>query len=505
MTLFRRAGLPAPREAPAQVYLNGRLLGLYYLVENIDAGFARRYLGEGSGYLYEWNYGDDFGLNDLGPDPAVYAKYLDLKSGPTASADLATFAGLVQAVNRTGVADSEYVAGLQKFVNPALFMVHAAVENVIAEEDGLLGQSGTNNVYLYQFAGTSGYQFLAWDKDRTMNDHARPITEGIASGTVNTLAKRLYAIPEYRAVYLGALARLSSMFGSTGGWAGTEMTREYNLIHEAALNDVNKQCNIAGLVPEPCGVAEFETGVASMRGFIAQRSAVVEAALREAGYTGPATGATISSLGPEVEGGEGVCAGSLAAITGTMLGTAARAETLPLPRAMGGVFAAVNGVRAPLLATSSGRIEMQIPQDTPVGDADVVVCGPESVSNTVTFVVKTAAPQILAVARLDGTVAAAGNVPGAGEVVVIYALGLGTLTPEGVSGAAAEIGMTTAAMPEIVLGNARLEVLYSGVTPGFVGLYQVNVRMPEEMPGGGQTALMLTQAGQTATVDLTIR
>ena len=506
MKLFRKAGLPGPREAPAQVYLNGKLLGLYYLVENIDAGYAQRFLGEGSGYLYEWKYGDSFALNDLGSDPSVYGKYLDLKSGPSTNADLQTFAGFVQAVNRAGLTDSDYVAEISKYISPVLFMTHAAVESIIAEEDGLLGEAGTNNVYVYQFAGTSDYQFLAWDKDRTMKDQARPITEGIASGIVNALAKRLYAIPEHKAVYLGALARLNSMFGAVAGWADAEMTREYNLIHEAALNDTNKQCNIAGIVPEPCGVVEFETAVASMRAYIAQRNAIVETALKGAGYAGPAAGAAIDSVRPDIAGpGEGVCPGALAAIAGSKLGVAARAENLPLPRVLAGVFAVVNGVRAPLLATSPERIEMQIPEDAAIGESDLVVCGPGSVSNTLTFRVLPAAPQIVAVARLNGTVVATRNAPAAGEAIVIYAVGLGTVTPEVESGAAAEPGVTTVAIPRVLLGNAPLEVMYSGLTPGFVGLYQVNVRLPAELPEVAWLPLALSQSGQTATVDLVLR
>ena len=39
MKLFRKMCIPAPREAPAQVYMNGQLLGFYYIVEHLDETF----------------------------------------------------------------------------------------------------------------------------------------------------------------------------------------------------------------------------------------------------------------------------------------------------------------------------------------------------------------------------------------------------------------------------------------------------------------------------------
>jgi hypothetical protein len=40
--------------------------------------------------------------------------------------------------------------------------------------------------------------------------------------------------------------------GGTGGWADSELTREYGVIQAAALNDPNKQCMVAGVLV-PCG------------------------------------------------------------------------------------------------------------------------------------------------------------------------------------------------------------------------------------------------------------
>jgi len=88
MKLYRMMGYPAPREAPAQLYVNGQLFGFYMIVEHLDTTFLERDLGENTGYLYEWEYqvttapdGSSvyYEFQNLGNNPALYAPYLELK------------------------------------------------------------------------------------------------------------------------------------------------------------------------------------------------------------------------------------------------------------------------------------------------------------------------------------------------------------------------------------------------------------------------------------------
>ena len=50
--LFRRLGQPAPRMAPARLFINDEFIGLYSIIESIDKDYLKRHLGEDSGYLY---------------------------------------------------------------------------------------------------------------------------------------------------------------------------------------------------------------------------------------------------------------------------------------------------------------------------------------------------------------------------------------------------------------------------------------------------------------------
>jgi uncharacterized protein (TIGR03437 family) len=50
------------------------------------------------------------------------------------------------------------------------------------------------------------------------------------------------------------------------------------------------------------------------------------------------------------------------------------------------------------------------------------------------------------------------------------------------------------------LGGAPAEVLYSGLAPGFVGLYQVDVQVPAAAPSGSAVPLELSIGGAVSNV-----
>jgi len=154
MKLFRKMGIPAPREAPAQVYINGQLLGFYYIVEHIDETFLQRDFGESGGYLYNWKSANDYDFGNLGTDPTLYAQFLDLKTSQAAP-DLQTFDNLVQVINQPASAtftDDAFIAAVSQYVDPKQFLTYGATEQVLAGTDSLIGgQQGINNFYLYLF------------------------------------------------------------------------------------------------------------------------------------------------------------------------------------------------------------------------------------------------------------------------------------------------------------------------------------------------------------------
>jgi uncharacterized protein (TIGR03437 family) len=516
MKLFRMMGFPAPREAPAQLYVNGQYFGFYMIVEHEDTTFLQRNLGESGGYLYEWEFGDNYEFQNLGTDPSLYAPFLKLKTDQTAP-DLQTFCNLVQVINQPSSAsftDANFIAALSQYIDPKSFLTYAATENVLAEEDALVGGVvGMNNFYLYQFQGTTFYQLIPWDKDETFSAWSRDIMAGFTlPPNMNALAQRLIGIPEYLNFYLGQVSKAANLLGGTGGWADTAVASEYAVIDSAASDDPNKQCMESGVLYS-CGTSDFQNGVEWMHTLLASRSAFVLPEVLLEGFqpvtTDPQITATAMAAPSDPLGSVAAIAppqgyvtpGALVNVQGANLGPASEASGDPLPRSLANTYVAVEGVRAPLATTAAGQIEIQIPGDLPLGSANIVVSVAGEMSDTLVANVAVTVAAILAVVhQSDGSPVSAAEPAVAGETLVVYMAGLGAVNADVGFGAAASTSppVSTVVTPQVTLEGTPITVVFSGLAPGYVGLYQVSVVMPATLPQGGLANLTVSATGSPA-------
>jgi uncharacterized protein (TIGR03437 family) len=533
MKLFRMMGFPAPREAPAQLYVNGQYFGFYMIVEHLDTTFLQRNFGQSGGYLYEWEFADTYEFQNLGDDPSLYAQFLELKTNQAAP-DLQTFCNLVQVINQPSSStftDADFIIALSQYMDPKSFLTYAATENVLAEADSLVGGIvGMNNFYLYQFQGisrnqrgTTFYQLIPWDKDLTFSNSARDIMTGFTlPPNINVLAQRLVGIPEYLNFYLGQVSKAANLLGGTGGWADTEISSEYALIDTAASNDPNKQCFAAGVLYS-CGTADFQNGVQALHSFLAARSAFVLPEVQGYGFQPVTNEPQISTVAMAAPGDSQIPLGAIATppgqsapgalvnVLGANLGPAAQAAAQPtsnpLPRSLATTYVAVEGVRAPLTATSEGRIEIQIPGDLPAGGANIVVCVSGEMSNTFVTSVQAALPAILAIVhQSDGSLVGNADPAVAGETLVVYMAGLGAVNASLSLGEAAPASPPAATVltPQATLGNTPVNVVFSELSPGCVGLYQVAVAMPGTLPQGGSANLTVTAGSPSASTSIAL-
>ncbi len=104
MALMRRLGLPAPREAPARLYINGEFWGLYTIVENPDEDLLVRVFKDSTGYLYDFNPALDYNFEYLGSDPARYGLMYEPKTHEDAP-ELGKLFEMLRAVNNSTEAD----------------------------------------------------------------------------------------------------------------------------------------------------------------------------------------------------------------------------------------------------------------------------------------------------------------------------------------------------------------------------------------------------------------
>ncbi len=509
MKLFRRMGVPAPREAPAQVFLNGQVLGLYFIVEDEDETFVQRNFGESSGYLYEFKDTEMYGFQNLGTDPSLYAPMLNLQTDQS-SGDTQNFMNLVQVINRPSSAtftDDQFITALSAYLNPRRFLTYAAIESALDDRDGMCGGlDGMNNFDLYQFRNQKLYEIIPWDKDYTFGIPETDILHGITNGyNINLLAQRLAGIPEYKDFYFQALATATSTLGGADGWADREITREYNLIHSAAVNDPNKQCMapppVTGLTP--CGAEEFEKTVQWLHHFLAARYQTVFSGLAAVGYVSKPSGPSISDGGVVVWGGaRALSPNAVAVASGSNFGNKAAASALPLPRVLGKTFVAVEGVRAPLFAVSPDKVQFYVPGDVALGEASVVISQDGAVNPPVIMPVAATTPAIAAVVHANGLAVSQSDPLVPGEILVIYAVGMGAVTLNLPIDAAAPYDppAVTAVTPQVSLGGIPASVIFAGLTPGYLGLYQVNVIVPADLPPNATSLpCVLTQNGQTST------
>jgi uncharacterized protein (TIGR03437 family) len=111
----------------------------------------------------------------------------------------------------------------------------------------------------------------------------------------------------------------------------------------------------------------------------------------------------------------------------------------------------------------------------------------------------TAAPSTGAVLNQDFSMNGPANPLPRGQVLVVYATGLGAVAKQG------QLSVTAATVTAVV-GGQELPVAFSGLAPGYVGLYQVNVPIPAATPPGLGVSLTLKEGGQLSnTVNIALQ
>ncbi len=212
-----------------------------------------------------------------------------------------------------------------------------------------------------------------------------------------------------------------------------------------------------------------------------------------------------------------VAPGSLASVFGSnFTGTSlqASASALPLPDNLGGVSITVNGKLAPILYVNSNQVNFQVPASTSTGSGAVVLTVNGVVSNTVNVKVTSAAPGIFSygggkavVQNQDHSLNTSGNPAKVGSTITAYLTGSGAVSPSVADGAAAPSNPPAKVTADYsaTIGSTTAQVSFAGLTPGFVGLLQMNIVVPSGLSQGNYP-LAVTIGGQTsnsATISVT--
>ncbi len=106
----------------------------------------------------------------------------------------------------------------------------------------------------------------------------------------------------------------------------------------------------------------------------------------------------------------------------------------------------------------------------------------------------------------NGELATPANPVHWGDTVVIYVTGLGRTTPAVEQGVPAPFDPLAVALvqPEVTLGGVRLPLAYAGMSPGLVGVYQINAVVPYGTPSGLGVPLTISQGGASTTLQVRV-
>jgi uncharacterized protein (TIGR03437 family) len=216
-----------------------------------------------------------------------------------------------------------------------------------------------------------------------------------------------------------------------------------------------------------------------------------------------------------------VSPGSLVSIFGSGLATGLQSgDTIPLSTIINGTSVTFNGIPAGLYFASTGQVNAQMPWDalqsgTSSGTVNAVVTINGTNSAPMPVPVNLYSPGVFSIPpgqgyavaiNQDGSLAApAGAIPGfathpakAGDVLIVYATGLGPVDSPIANGAASADKLRhTIATPTVKIGTADAGVPFSGLTPQFPGINQLNITVPSGVTGNS-LPLQITIGGVTS-------
>lgn len=189
-----------------------------------------------------------------------------------------------------------------------------------------------------------------------------------------------------------------------------------------------------------------------------------------------------------------VSPGALASVFGSSFASAESiASAVPLPTNLADVSVTVNGKSAPILAVTPGQINFQVPWETAIGEAAVVVTVNGKASNTAKVSVVAAGPGIFSagggravVQNSNGLLNAANNPAKTGTMITAYLTGSGPVTAAVADGAPTPLSplIYSTSKYSATIGSASAEVQFAGLAPNWIGLVQMNIQVPSGLAGG---------------------
>jgi uncharacterized protein (TIGR03437 family) len=192
------------------------------------------------------------------------------------------------------------------------------------------------------------------------------------------------------------------------------------------------------------------------------------------------------------------------------------ASSTPFPTLLGSTRAFLGGEPLPLQFSGSKQINAVIPYDIAINSVQqLVVQAGDALSQPEPVLIAAAAPGVFTqdqsgsgpgaiLVQPAGSSKSATNTPAnpakAGDALLIFCTGLGAVTPKVTAGSIAPSSPPAKTDNPVTatIGGIDAPVLFAGLAPGFVALYQVNVTVPSGIAAAPDVPLILSVAGQVS-------
>lgn len=243
------------RAVHIKLYVNDAYYGLYTAMEQPDSAMMKSRFGKNEdGNIFEGPeiLGGAAGRPDLtyrGPDPAPYRSIYQLETNKEAN-DYSGLIEFIDILNNTPAA--ELPARFEPIADVEQLLTWLAINHLFVNLDSYVNDAG--EYYLYDRSRDGKFIYVQWDHNEsfgTTGDGTPRIANpfafdvfwlpggGVGTQNQRPLAQKLWAVPEYRRIYLRIFARLLREGFNPESFA-PRVTQLANLIREHVYADPNK-------------------------------------------------------------------------------------------------------------------------------------------------------------------------------------------------------------------------------------------------------------------------
>jgi uncharacterized protein (TIGR03437 family) len=223
---------------------------------------------------------------------------------------------------------------------------------------------------------------------------------------------------------------------------------------------------------------------------------------------GPSAAPTLAGVTNAASYKQSYAPGELISLFGSQLSLSTQqASSLPLPLALSGLAATINGIAAPLMYISADQVNLQIPYEVTPGTDVTLTLNNNGQTASQVIPILSVAPGIFV--DQNGAVVPSSSAQ-AGQQITIYVTGVGAVSPAVPDGAAPSSSTPVSSLPmpvqttTVTVGGATANIQFIGIPDWSAGVAQINFTVPLGLASGQQQVVVTVGGIASAPALLTV-